>query len=149
MRILIYSIGTGLGSGFAPLAPGTAGSLVGVLFFYLLPFTQVQWLIMIAIFFFLGVWISGKIEKEQGKDAGLIVIDEVVGQWITYLFIPLNFTAIISGFLLFRLFDIWKPFPADRAQELKAGWGVMTDDVIAGIFANIVLQVVIYSGIII
>ncbi len=146
-KFLIYFIGTGAGSGYAPLAPGTAGSIVGLLVFYLLPVSPEAWLGIITFVFFVGVWTSTEIEKNHGTDPGLVVIDEVVGIWISLIFLPKTIPVFILGFLFFRIFDIWKPAPANQAQELKAGWGIMIDDVIAGVYSNILLQIIVYTGI--
>ncbi|MGD9899593.1 MAG: phosphatidylglycerophosphatase A [Calditrichaceae bacterium] len=147
-QFLIYFIGTGAGSGYAPFAPGTAGSLVGLILFYLIPFSSEAWLGIITLIFFVGVWTSSEIEKNHGTDPGLVVIDEVAGIWISLIFLPKTIPVFILGFLFFRIFDIWKPAPARQSQDLKAGWGIMIDDVIAGIYSNILLQIIVYSGII-
>jgi phosphatidylglycerophosphatase A len=150
LRWLIYLIGTGFFSGYSPVAPGTAGSVVGLALLFIIPgFSGWKLLLGCILAFFIGVPAATQIERfEKKKDCGLIVIDEIVGMWITFLYIPGNIKLIgwIAGFLLFRLFDIIKPFPAHRSQNLKAGWGVMVDDVIAGVYANLVLQVLIYAG---
>jgi phosphatidylglycerophosphatase A len=150
LRWLIYLIGTGFFSGYAPIAPGTAGSFVGLVLLFLIPgFSGWKLLLGCILVFFLGVLTATQIERfEKKKDCGLIVIDEIVGLWITFLYIPENINLIgwISGFLFFRLFDIIKPFPARRSQNLQAGWGVMVDDIIAGVYANLVLQGLICAG---
>jgi phosphatidylglycerophosphatase A len=92
----------------------------------------------------IGVPASGAAEKEFGEDGGPIVIDEVVGQWITLAgLVPTPFVLIL-GFLLFRLFDIFKPFPARRLERLGGGVGVMLDDVVAGVYAAIVLRLLLH-----
>ena len=150
LRWLIYCFGTGFFSGYSPVAPGTAGSLVGLFILLLFPgFSGWKLLLACILVFFTGVAAATQIEHfEKKKDCGLIVIDEIVGMWITFLYIPVKFHWIgwIGGFLLFRLFDIIKPFPARRSQDLASGWGVMIDDVIAGIYANLVLQGLILAG---
>jgi phosphatidylglycerophosphatase A len=93
---------------------------------------------------FLGVWIAGRAEDLSGvKDARPIVIDEVVGMWISLVALPPRMEYWLAAFVLFRVFDVVKPFPADRAQRLGRGWGIMLDDVFAGIYANAVLQLFI------
>ena len=150
LKWLIYMFGTGFFSGYAPVAPGTAGSLVGLFILLLFPgFSEWKLLLGCILVFFAGVAAATQIERfENKKDTGLIVIDEIVGIWITFLYIPekINLIGWIGGFLLFRLFDIIKPFPARRSQNLSSGWGVMIDDVIAGIYANLVLQGLIIAG---
>ncbi|NOX89561.1 MAG: phosphatidylglycerophosphatase A [Calditrichaeota bacterium] len=146
-RIMLYGIGTGLGAGYSPIAPGTAGSLLALVLFALLPAASVVWLLISAVVFFIGVKISTFIEREKGEDPSLVVIDEIVGQWIALLFLPAYSLTVFAGaFFLFRLFDVWKPYPIDLSQKLNGGWGIMVDDVLAGIYANLVLQIVLRSG---
>lgn len=144
MRQLIRFIATGCYSGYSPIAPGTAGSILGLLIFWLIPGFRGYLLLSICmITFFIGVWAATQVEKmEKKKDSGIIVIDEIVGMWLSLVFLPISMHFIwwIGAFFLFRLFDIIKPFPAGRSQSLKGGWGVMIDDVFAGIYANLVLQ---------
>lgn len=92
----------------------------------------------------LGVYVGNQVEPEWGKDSYRVVIDEVAGMWITVLFIPQTLPLLITGFILFRFFDIVKPLYIRRMEAFKGGWGVMLDDVLAGIYANIVLQVIVY-----
>src|SRR5215217_6722677 len=92
----------------------------------------------------LGVYVGNKVEPYWGKDSYRVVIDEVAGMWIAMLFIPQSFTLLIAGFILFRFFDIVKPLGVRRMEVFKGGWGVMADDVLAGIYANIVLQIVVF-----
>lgn len=146
-KFLIYGLGTGLGSGYAPIAPGTAGSLVGLAFMYFFPLNNRYWLALTIFFFFVGVWASTIIEKEKGEDPPIVVIDEVVGQWVALLFLPVySIKVFVLAFLLFRLFDVRKPPPIDQSQRLKAGYGIMIDDVIAGVYANIILQLIFRTG---
>ncbi len=146
-KIVIYGLGTGLGSGYAPIAPGTAGSLVGLAFMYFFPLNNWYWLALTIFFFFVGVWASTIIEKEKGEDPPIVVIDEVVGQWVALLFLPVySVKVFVLAFLLFRLFDVRKPPPIDQSQRLKAGYGIMIDDVIAGVYANIILQLIFRTG---
>lgn len=92
----------------------------------------------------LGVYVGNKVEPFWGKDSYRVVIDEVAGMWITLFFIPPTITLLIAGFILFRFFDIVKPLYIRRMEAFKGGWGVMADDVLAGIYANVVLQVIVY-----
>jgi len=142
---LIRLIGSGLYSGKSPIAPGTAGSVVGLLLYLIIPGFN-GWILLGAIVpvFFIGVWTATEIEKTEGHDAGFITIDEVVGMWISLLFLPEAglWKTVIPAFFLFRIFDIVKPFPAGRSQNLPGGWGVMVDDVFAGIYANLTFQIV-------
>ena len=147
-RFFIYTIGTGLGSGYTPKAPGTAGSLLALLIFFIFPLNSIYWFILSILFFFVGVWSGSEIEKDKGEDPGLVVIDEMVGQWLAVIFLPYSWLTLLIGFILFRVFDIFKPYPINRSQKLKAGWGIMIDDVLAGVYANIVLQTTYMSGLI-
>jgi phosphatidylglycerophosphatase A len=143
---LLYAAGSVLGCGYIPIAPGTFGSLAAVLAIYFIsPATEI--LISSIIFiFFTGVYISYKIEKEKGHDAQIIVIDEFAGQCISLLFLPDTVLFLFLAFVLFRFFDILKPFPINKSQSLPGGWGVMTDDVIAGLYSNLILHFILFSG---
>ena len=91
----------------------------------------------------LGIWVGNKVEPEWGKDSYRVVIDEVAGMFISVLFVPVDIKWLLTGFVLFRFFDIAKPLFIRRLEALKGGWGVMLDDVLAGIYANVVLQLII------
>lgn len=137
-------IATVAGAGYFPVAPGTAGSAAGVgvvAAFNAIPFAH-AWrnaLLCLAagLIFSLGVWAAGQSEKFFGRtDPGHVVIDEVVGQMVTFLLAShLSWKFLLAGFVFFRLFDVTKPFPARRAERLPGGWGIMVDDVIAGAYA--------------
>jgi phosphatidylglycerophosphatase A len=92
----------------------------------------------------IGVYVGNQVEPYWGKDSYRVVIDEVAGMWIAVLFIPPSLPLLIAGFILFRFFDIVKPLYIRRMEAFKGGWGVMLDDVLAGVYANIVLQVVVF-----
>lgn len=136
------AIATGLGSGYSPFAPGTAGSAVGAVL--LLPFVGAgTWPLAAAIvvLFVVGVWAAGHVAAHAGvKDPGIVVVDEIVGMWITVLGLPLTLPVVFAGFLLFRIFDVVKPPPARRLEGLPAGYGIVCDDVMAGVYANLVLR---------
>jgi phosphatidylglycerophosphatase A len=93
-----------------------------------------------------GIWCSTEVEPEWGIDSNRVVIDEIAGMGITLLFLPVKIPFIITGFILFRFFDIVKPLFIRRLEALPGGWGVMLDDVLAGIYANIILQVIYHAG---
>jgi phosphatidylglycerophosphatase A len=136
---------TGLWTGFFPIAPGTAGSLLAVALY---PWMPLQPLGTVAVLFLvaatlLGIPASSRAEREFGKDGGPIVVDEVVGQWITLAGLAPTPLVLIAGFLLFRAFDIFKPFPARRFERIGGGTGVMLDDVVAGVYAAIVLRILL------
>jgi len=133
------------GVGYLPIAPGTFGSLVGVAVFLALTKAGSIWLLVaILAFTFAGIWAGTRTEElSQRKDPGKIVVDEVAGQLIAL--IPLVFVAwsiktVIVSFILFRFFDIVKPYPANRLQDLKGGMGVMCDDLVAGAYAAIIVS---------
>lgn len=144
LKKIAYIIATGFGSGYSPLIPGTAGSFIALMIFILVPLNNVSWLIICLIVFFTGVWAAQIVEKEHGKDPGLVVIDEFVGQWISLLFLPRIFLVFIAAFIIFRILDILKPFPANDSQKLAHGWGIMIDDVIAGIYTNLIIQLLLF-----
>jgi phosphatidylglycerophosphatase A len=144
-RALAVAIGTGCGAGFSPFASGTVGSLVGVALYVPLAAGGLPAAgIAVALLFPAGVWAAGVCGKRYGAhDHGRIVIDEIVGQVIALASFPARPGWLLAGFLLFRLFDIWKPFPAGRIDERwRTPFGVMADDVVAGVYANLTLQVV-------
>jgi phosphatidylglycerophosphatase A len=93
-----------------------------------------------------GIWSSGRVETDWGKDSSRVVIDEAAGMCISLLFIPVTPVYIVTAFVLFRFFDILKPFYIRRAEQLPGGWGVMMDDVLAGVYSNLVLHGIIYAG---
>ena len=147
MRIYHYLIATCLGSGFFPVAPGTVGSVVGVVIFWFLPVRPDLQLFLIVLFFLLGAWSAGKVEREKGEDPGLVNVDELVGQWITLLLIAHRWQLYLAGFFLFRLFDIWKPFPVRQMEKVRGGWGIMLDDVVAGVYGLLILQLIAQTGV--
>jgi len=136
------------GVGYLPLIPGTFGSLVGVGIFLLLP--RVAIVIAILAFTSAGIWAASRTEELLGrKDPGKIVVDEVAGQLIALF--PLLFAAwsikmVIVSFILFRFFDIVKPYPANKLQELRGGMGVMLDDLVAGVYAALIVTGVLVYG---
>jgi phosphatidylglycerophosphatase A len=126
------------------LAPGTAGSALGLVLVAALgrlPMGRIGLSALIlagaAALFFLGVWAAGEAEKFfQRKDPGQVVIDEVVGQMLTFLARPdASWKWLLAGFFLFRVFDVVKPFPARQIEKTAGGWGIMLDDVIAGLYS--------------
>ena len=133
----------GFGSGCAPKAPGTFGTLVGVVIYCLLPAMPVSlFLLFILISFIVGIYFCEKASRALGvHDHGGIVWDEFVGFWITMIAAPTGWQWLLIGFCLFRLFDIWKPQPIKYLDEkVTGGFGIMLDDVVAGIYALAILQ---------
>jgi phosphatidylglycerophosphatase A len=133
-------------AGYFPIAPGTMGSAVGLLVYLLVPWTQSTALEigLIVVLFATGVW-AGTIAEQYfgGIDPGPIVLDEVVGMLITLAFIPVGWSGAIVGFLLFRIFDVVKPYPAARFEKLHGGLGVMADDAMAAVYANVSLRLLL------
>jgi phosphatidylglycerophosphatase A len=141
---LLFS--TGFGVGYSPVAPGTLGTLIAIpVYYFLSAIPSPIYEITLIGFFFLSVWISENAEIFFGKkDDQRIVIDEMMGFLITMLWVPKVTHFIVIGFFLFRLFDILKPFPIRRLERgLKGGFGVVLDDVVAGVYANIILHLVV------
>ena len=143
---LITFLATGFGSGLAPFAPGTAGTLVGILI--CLPLIPLPWilrLLLVLALLALSFYVSYQAEKiYKRKDDQRIVIDEIIGFQITMLPVEINVLSICAGFVLFRIFDIWKPFPVRNMQRFPGGWGIVADDVAAGIYAGMVLWLLTY-----
>lgn len=142
---LVLFLATGFYSGYSPVAPGTAGSAVGVaLFFLLRPLGWPAYAAVTLAITLTGIWISGRAETLFGqKDCKHIVIDEIAGQLITLFMAPSVWWAALAGFGLFRLFDIVKFWPISAFEKLKGGAGVMLDDVAAGLLALAVLQIIL------
>jgi phosphatidylglycerophosphatase A len=162
---------TACGLGYIPLAPGTFGSLAGVLIYawsqrYYPPDLFMDWVLRPDLSFHalwnayivlplalliaaVGVWASNRVAHFSGqKDPQYVVVDEVSGQMFTYLFAVAHgsWKYLLLGFILFRVFDIWKPFPARQAESLPGGWGIMADDWVAGIYAGIGLWIARAAG---
>ncbi|MGI8554761.1 MAG: phosphatidylglycerophosphatase A family protein [Pyrinomonadaceae bacterium] len=154
------------GVGYIPLAPGTWGSIIGVVIYLLIRIAEISaqsyflhknwnaeqitaWiytinLIALVFFCFLGIWASSRAARIfQTKDPQKVVVDEVIGQLIVFLFVPFTFSwkLILAGFVLFRLFDIWKPYPINLLETLPDGIGICADDVLAGVYGGVCLAV--------
>lgn len=129
--------------GEIPIAPGTWGSLLAVIFLYYFPFLNNLYVIILLLF--LGIIGSNFEEVNTNiKDNQKIVIDEITGMFVTFVFLPVNLWNLILGFILFRLFDIKKVSLINSSQNLPQGWGVMADDILAGISANVILRLLFY-----
>ena len=132
--------------GFAPVIPGTFGSLASFLLYVPLLYIN-DWKVYLTVILAVvgtGIWAAGKVEQEcKIVDPSFVVIDEVAGQLITLFLIPFSWINIAAGFLIFRALDIVKPFPARQAEKLPGGWGIMVDDVVAGIYGNLILQLIL------
>lgn len=138
-------IASGLFTGYFPFASGTAGSFLAIMIYLFIPgFSEPYILIFFILFFsFIGVFTADFAEKIYGIDPPEVVIDEIIGMWITMLFVPKTFLLAAIGFVLFRVLDIIKPFPARQSQELKGGIGILLDDIIAGIYSLIILHMIL------
>ncbi len=139
-------IGTGFGAGFAPVAPGTTGALLATAIWYLfslcLPAHNVLWITAVLILLFTpaGVWAADRLEPAWGKDPSRVVVDEMAGVWTALLAAPAGHVYYgLAALALFRLFDIWKPLGIRRTENLPGGLGVMTDDIVAGLYSFILL----------
>lgn len=147
MTRLAVFIATVAFCGYAPVAPGTFGSAAGLVVYLIVwwarsPAIEVA---VIAAAFVVGVWSATLAERHfGGTDPGPVVIDEVLGMLLTLAFIPVGLSGALAGFVLFRIFDVIKPFPADRLERLHGGLGIMADDAMAGIYANLCLRLVIW-----
>ena len=137
-----HFLATGFGSGFSPVAPGTAGTVVGLVLFW--PLRGLGPLIQIAAtfaLFLLGVAAAEVTARRTGlKDPSIVVVDEIVGMWISLLMLPFTPAVAVAAFFLFRLMDVVKPPPARGFESLPGGWGIVLDDVMAGIYANLVVR---------
>ena len=148
MRRLALVVATAAYSGHVPVAPGTAGSLVGLAVFALVralggPAIEVVTIIALVA---AGIWAASEAERHFGRsDPGAIVIDEVAGMLVTLCWLPVSWGGALIGFLAFRAFDIVKPFPSRAAERLPRGWGVMADDLVAGVYAHIVLRLLAWA----
>ena len=134
--------------GYVPVAPGTFGSAAG-----LVVLAAVRWsgspaleVTVIILLFAVGVWSANAAERHfGGVDPAPVILDEVVGMLITLAFLPVNITGAIVGFLLFRLFDVVKPWPANRLEALHGGLGVMADDAMAGVYGNVAMRLLVVA----
>lgn len=140
-------ISTLFGIGYFPKAPGTAGTLFAAMVYFILPEKWIGSVYLILSILFLSlisVLFISKAEKKLGHDNGKIVIDEFFGYFVAMMFLPKSLLILTLAFILFRFFDIFKPEPVNVLQKLPKGWGVMADDIMAGIYTNICLQILLY-----
>jgi phosphatidylglycerophosphatase A len=138
------ALATVLGVGYIPFAPGTFGSLAGLLIWAVLPASAGAQAAAIAVVFVAGSWSGSIAERHFARtDPGQVVIDEVLGMLITLFLNPVGWAGAALAFLLFRLADIVKPYPANRLERLHGGVGVMADDAMAAVYANLALKAVL------
>lgn len=146
MRLLLYFFGTFLGTGFAPIAPATAASLVvALLWFWAAPVSLSLQIAALLVVVVLGVPAAGALERRHGHDPKLVVCDEVAGMLVTYLGVTAaGWAGWLAGFFWFRVFDVLKPFPVRRLERLPGGWGIMADDLLAGVYAQAALRLTLH-----
>lgn len=140
-------IATGLGSGYSPFAPGTAGSLVGLLLYW--PLSKLGWPAVLGAalaLFLIGTVSATAVARGVGlKDPGIVVVDEVVGMWVSLVGLPFTPVVALAGFVLFRVMDVLKPQPARALERLSEGWGIMADDLMAGLYVNGALRLALWA----
>ena len=142
IRLAVF-IATAAYCGYFPIAPGTVGSAAGLVVYLLVWWTRspIVEVALIAATFAAGTWAATHAERFFGGiDPGPVVIDEVLGMLITLAFIPAGWSAALVGFVLFRVFDVIKPYPANRLETFHGGFGIMADDAMAGVYANLALR---------
>lgn len=146
MKINIFEkiIGTGFYTGYIPFAPGTFGSIAALLIYYI-PGFENPFILLPAIFIFIfyGIYVGNKLEKIYGKDPSQCTIDEMVGMWISLLFLPKKIIISIFAFLIWRALDIIKPFPARNLEKLNGGLGIMIDDIVSAVYSLIILHILL------
>jgi phosphatidylglycerophosphatase A len=142
MRIVAYAIATFFGCGYSPVGPGTVGSVAAILIAIAIH-NRVTFLILSVLLLPPAIWAAGKVAiYESRKDPQIVVIDEVIGQWITLAGAStLNWKSFLAALLFFRLFDIWKPWPVRQLEGLSGGIGIVADDVMAGVYGALAIFV--------
>jgi len=137
-------IGSGFYTGYIPFASGTFGSIAALLIYWIPGFENplVMYLVIILVGVF-GIYVGNKFEKKYGKDPAECTVDEMVGQWISLLFVPKTIVLSAIIFFMWRFFDIVKPFPARRLEDLPGGLGIMIDDVISGFYSLIIIHLIL------
>lgn len=143
--IIKKTLGSGFFTGYLPNAQGTFGSLVALII-YLIPGFENPTIMILTISFFssIGIMIGNDFEKAYGKDPKQCTIDELVGTWISLLFIPKQILYIAMAFIIWRVLDILKPFPAKLVEKIKGGWGIMLDDILMGFYTFIIMHLLVY-----
>lgn len=147
LRLLpAYAVATVLGCGLSPFAPGTVGSLAAVAAYlplrHFLAARPELFLAILAAVALGGVWAARAVSRAEGnEDPSKVVVDEVLGQLMAFFLLPPTFGVILLGFVAFRLFDIWKPYPIRRLEHIGQGVGIMADDALAGVYANLLIRI--------
>ena len=141
---LHYNIATLFGLGYVPFAPGTAGSLAALPFCLLLHQFTVPYILVFLALFIAGVISSDIVEKNaKTEDPTQVIIDEAACIFVAFFMVPISLPIVIIGFIAYRLIDIFKIPPMDSAEKIGGGWGIMLDDLIAGLYTNLILQVIV------
>ena len=145
MNRLALVIATAGFVGFVPIAPGTAGSAAGLVVYVILRVidSAIAEAVAIALALLVGMWSAEIVERQLGKDPGPVVIDEVLGMLVTLAFIPVTPLGAFVGFIVFRVFDVVKPYPAARLERLPGGPGIMLDDLVAGLYSHLTMRLLI------
>lgn len=152
MQRFVGVLVTGFGAGYLPLVPGTWGSLVAVLLVGLahLLFPTQEWIVLVVLLGLLTpvafAFSSSLVDPQIDSDPPQVVIDEILGQIVCFLWVPVSILSLTAGFLLFRLFDIVKPFPARNCEKLSGSTGIVLDDLVAGCYAGLTLRVLMWIG---
>ena len=143
LKKIAWLIGTGAGVGLVPVAPGTFGTAAALLIYYVLPVPSASpiFLSIILLGLIIGIWATGILSTDNDPDPGKVVWDEYVGLWITCFLLPKTWEWLIPAFFIFRILDILKPWPIRRIESLPKGWGIMLDDVLAAIYANLAINI--------
>ena len=145
LRLPAYAVATWFGCGYAPVAPGSVGSLAAVAIAIAVHAYagagRGTFALLAALTLFPGIWAAGVVEThQQRRDPGIVVVDEVIGQWITMVGIStLNWKSCLAAFLAFRIFDVWKPPPVRKLERLAGGFGIVADDVMAGLYGALAI----------
>ncbi len=143
LNFIVKTLSTFFYVGYLPFIPGTFASIAAIFLFYFVKDNNFIYILLTLTLIILGFLITGRAEKIfNKKDAGCIVIDEVAGMLLALTFIPYDIKLVIIAFILFRILDALKPFPLDRLQNLTGSIGIMSDDIVAGFYTNIILQIV-------
>lgn len=138
-------VGSGFFTGYIPFASGTFGSLFALVIYLIPGFENPTILLtLISLFSIIGIYVGSKFEQVYGKDPAQCTIDEFVGMWITLLFVPKYIWYIVIAFVIWRILDIVKPFPVNILEKIKGGWGIMLDDIVAGLYSLILVHIIIY-----
>ena len=144
LKSLTRIISTFFYVGYFPLIPGTAGSLAGLIIYFLVKNNVLIYFLALVVLLILGFWAGGRQEQlMQKKDPPSVVIDEVCGMLLSLIFVPYDIKLVIIAFFIFRALDMLKPFPVGRLERMKGSLGIMIDDIAAGIYTNIILQIAV------